>query len=151
MTVALKLVLSSYQFKLNFLLLDVQSLVCVVDLEACTAFGLVTRRAFRKSDAQKWFIVSFSLAAMIYTGSKALQYLGMLSRDNNNNWTRAFRVFDGKQTTAGDCWREERPRRDFTTESSSSRSLASETGDSSKLLFVANVRGKSNDSYPRMF
>ncbi|KAI8815598.1 uncharacterized protein EV422DRAFT_371710 [Fimicolochytrium jonesii] len=77
MTVANKLVLSSYQFKLNFLLLAVQSLVCVVVLEGFTAFGLVTRRAFRKSDAQKWFIVSFSLAAMIYTGSKALQYLSI--------------------------------------------------------------------------
>ncbi|KAJ3002042.1 GDP-mannose transporter into the lumen of the Golgi, partial [Thoreauomyces humboldtii] len=77
MTVTNKLVLSSYDFKLNFLLLAVQSAVCVVMLEAFSALGLVSRRKFRQEDARKWFIVSLSLAAMIYTGSKALQHLSI--------------------------------------------------------------------------
>ena len=75
MTVTNKLVLSSYNFKLNFLLLAIQSLVCVVLLEFFTFLGLTKHKKFSKSDAKSWFIVSLMLVLMIYSGSKAIQYL----------------------------------------------------------------------------
>ena len=75
MTITNKMVLSSFDFQLNFLLLAFQSLTCVVMLETFQILGLATHRPFRKKYAKKWGIVSCALVAMIYTGSKALQYL----------------------------------------------------------------------------
>ncbi|KND01080.1 UDP-galactose transporter [Spizellomyces punctatus DAOM BR117] len=77
MTLTNKLVLSSYDFKLNFLLLAIQSVICVITLEIFGGLGLVSRRRFSWDDGKKWFIVSASLVAMIYTGSKALQHLSI--------------------------------------------------------------------------
>ncbi|KAI8929745.1 hypothetical protein BC831DRAFT_442902 [Entophlyctis helioformis] len=77
MTVTNKLVLSSYDFKLNFLLLAIQSLVCVIMLEACSILGWLSHRPFRLPEAKNWFVVSLALVLMIYTGSKALQFLSI--------------------------------------------------------------------------
>ncbi|KAH6591758.1 hypothetical protein BASA61_004839 [Batrachochytrium salamandrivorans] len=77
MTVTNKLVLSSYDFKLNFLLLTIQSVVTILLLEICAGFGLLKHRPFRISEAKNWFAVSLSLVLMIYTGSKALQFLSI--------------------------------------------------------------------------
>ncbi|KAJ3169453.1 GDP-mannose transporter into the lumen of the Golgi [Geranomyces variabilis] len=77
MTVTNKLVLSSYEFRLNFFLLAVQSLVCVLMLEGFLGAGLISRRKFKVDDAKKWFIVSLALVAMIYTGARALAYLSI--------------------------------------------------------------------------
>ncbi|KAI9301502.1 hypothetical protein BJ944DRAFT_168943 [Cunninghamella echinulata] len=57
MTVTNKYVLSGYGFNMNFLLLTVQF------------------REFDKEEARKWFPIAAALVAMIYTGSKSLQYL----------------------------------------------------------------------------
>lgn len=75
MTVTNKVVLSSYDFKLNFLLLGIQSILCVLTLQLFVKFNMANHRKFNLADARAWFIVSFALVAMIYTGSKALQYL----------------------------------------------------------------------------
>ncbi|KAJ3283425.1 GDP-mannose transporter into the lumen of the Golgi [Borealophlyctis nickersoniae] len=77
MTVTNKLVLSSYDFRMNFLLLAIQSLVCVLMIQGFAKLGLVVHRPLNKPDAIKWFPVSLALVAMIYTGSKALQYLSI--------------------------------------------------------------------------
>ncbi|KAJ3179696.1 GDP-mannose transporter into the lumen of the Golgi [Gaertneriomyces sp. JEL0708] len=77
MTVTNKLVLSSYDFKMNFLLLAIQSFLCVATLETFAGLGLLSHRKLQRHEAKQWFIVSFSLVTMIYTGSKALQYLSI--------------------------------------------------------------------------
>lgn len=75
MIVTNKLVLSSYGFKMNFLLLAIQSLICVTMLESFKLFGLLKHRPFRAKEANQWFVVSLSLVLMIYSGSKAIQEL----------------------------------------------------------------------------
>ncbi|ORX49386.1 UDP-galactose transporter [Hesseltinella vesiculosa] len=57
MTVTNKYVLSGYGFNMNFLLLTIQF------------------REFDKEEARKWMPIAAALVAMIYTGSKSLQYL----------------------------------------------------------------------------
>ncbi|KAI8070895.1 hypothetical protein BC940DRAFT_235045 [Gongronella butleri] len=57
MTVTNKYVLSGYGFNMNFLLLTIQF------------------RDFEKDEARKWMPIAAALVAMIYTGSKSLQYL----------------------------------------------------------------------------
>ncbi|KAI9331679.1 hypothetical protein DFJ73DRAFT_856838 [Zopfochytrium polystomum] len=77
MTVTNKLILSSYEFHMNFIVLAVQSIVCVVILEICQKLGFLTHRPFMLEDAKRWFPVSLALVVMIYTGSKALQYMSI--------------------------------------------------------------------------
>jgi len=75
MTVTNKYVLSGFSFNLNFFLLAVQSIVCIVTIGTLKGFGVITYRQFNKDEAKKWSPIAFLLVAMIYTGSKALQYL----------------------------------------------------------------------------
>ncbi|KAK9893980.1 UDP-galactose transporter [Cystobasidium minutum MCA 4210] len=77
MTVVNKFVLSGHHFTMNFLLLTIQSLVCVACVVTCKRMKMITFRDFDKDDARKWFPVSFLLVLVIYTGSKALQYLSI--------------------------------------------------------------------------
>ncbi|KAJ3045205.1 GDP-mannose transporter into the lumen of the Golgi [Rhizophlyctis rosea] len=77
MTVTNKLVLSGYKLHLNLLLLAIQDFVCVLMVEIFAHFKLVEHRPLRKNDAKRWLPVSVALVAMIYTGSKALQYLSI--------------------------------------------------------------------------
>ncbi|KAK9467464.1 hypothetical protein V1512DRAFT_261252 [Lipomyces arxii] len=77
MTVTNKYVLSGYSFNLNFFLLIVQSIVCVVAIQTCKTLKIITYRDFNVSEAKKWFPISTLLVVMIYTGSKALQYLSI--------------------------------------------------------------------------
>jgi len=60
---------------MNFLLLCMQSLVCVLCVSAVKKFGIISFRSFDTADAKTWFPVSCSLVAVIYTGSKSLQFL----------------------------------------------------------------------------
>lgn len=57
---------------MNFLLLCIQSTVCV----SCVAFvkklGLISFRDFATKDAKAWFPISALLVGVIYTGSKSL-------------------------------------------------------------------------------
>ncbi|THX76177.1 UDP-galactose transporter [Aureobasidium pullulans] len=75
MTVTNKYVLGGRDFNLNFFLLCVQSVICLVTIESCKRGGLITYREFNMAQAKKWFPISALLVGMIYTGSKALAYL----------------------------------------------------------------------------
>ena len=77
MTLTNKLVLSSFNFKMNFLFLTIQSVGCVLLLELFTILGFTPHKSLNKTDAQIWFKVTLALVAMIYTGSKALQFLSV--------------------------------------------------------------------------
>ncbi|OAD67442.1 hypothetical protein PHYBLDRAFT_75134 [Phycomyces blakesleeanus NRRL 1555(-)] len=75
MTVTNKYVLSGFEFNMNFLLLSVQNIVTVTLLQSFKFFNLIKFRGFDKDEARKWMPIAASLVAMIYTGSKALQFL----------------------------------------------------------------------------
>lgn len=77
MTLVNKFVVSGADFSMTFLLLCIQSIICV----ACVAFvktlGLISFRAFDIEDAKTWFPISALLVSVIYTGSKSLQFLSI--------------------------------------------------------------------------
>ncbi|GAB5585289.1 GDP-mannose transporter into the lumen of the Golgi [Umbelopsis nana] len=75
MTVTNKYVVSGYDFNMNFFLLAIQSIVAVVLLESFKFLNLIKYRDFDWNEARNWFPIAAFLVAMIYTGSKALQYL----------------------------------------------------------------------------
>ncbi|KAF9954747.1 GDP-mannose transporter into the lumen of the Golgi [Mortierella alpina] len=77
MTVTNKMVLSRFDFNMNFLLLTIQALTAVVMLWVFKKFGLISYRKLDTSEAKKWFPISLALVAMIYTGSKSLQFLSI--------------------------------------------------------------------------
>ncbi|ABN67707.1 GDP-mannose transporter into the lumen of the Golgi [Scheffersomyces stipitis CBS 6054] len=77
MTVTNKYVLSGFSFNMNFLLLAVQSIVCIVTIGSLKSFGVITYRQFNKEEARKWSPIAVLLVIMIYTSSKALQYLSI--------------------------------------------------------------------------
>lgn len=77
MTVTNKYVLNGFSFNMNFVLLLVQSLVCVAAIAILKLFGVITYRPLNKTDAKNWAPISVLLVVMIYTGSKALQFLSI--------------------------------------------------------------------------
>ncbi|EXJ62597.1 GDP-mannose transporter 1 [Cladophialophora yegresii CBS 114405] len=77
MTVANKYILSFPDYNLNFFLLAVQSIVCVVAIQSCKTAGIITYRDFKTDEAKKWFPISLLLIGMIYTSTKALRYLSI--------------------------------------------------------------------------
>lgn len=77
MTVTNKFVLSGLGFNLNFFLLAVQSIVCVLAIQVCKSSGIITYRDFNVDEARKWFPVSLLLIGTIYTSTKALQFLSI--------------------------------------------------------------------------
>ncbi|THV75100.1 UDP-galactose transporter [Aureobasidium pullulans] len=77
MTTTNKYVLSGLDFNLNFFLLAVQSVVCIVAIQSCKSAGIITYRDFNSDEAKKWFPISLLLIGMIYTSTKALQYLSI--------------------------------------------------------------------------
>ncbi|KAI8048607.1 uncharacterized protein B0P05DRAFT_564392 [Gilbertella persicaria] len=74
MTVTNKYVVSG-DFNMIFFLLTIQSLVTVSFLQLFKFLNLIQYRGFDKETAKKWYPIVIFLVAMIYTGSKALQYL----------------------------------------------------------------------------
>ncbi|KAI8150228.1 hypothetical protein BJV82DRAFT_586367 [Fennellomyces sp. T-0311] len=74
MTVTNKYVVSG-DFNMVFLLLTVQSVVTVFFLQTFKFLNLIKFREFNVDEAKKWFPITIFLVAMIYTGSKALQFL----------------------------------------------------------------------------
>nr|CAG8616640.1 14648_t:CDS:2 [Entrophospora candida] len=77
MTVTNKYVLSGYDFNMNFLLLCVQSIVCVLLLKIFKLFNLISYKGIDLELSKTWSPVAFLLVAMIYTGSKSLQFLAI--------------------------------------------------------------------------
>lgn len=57
---------------MNFLLLAMQSIVCIGCVVVSKRFGLISFRDFDAEDAKRWFPISFLLVCVIYTGSKSL-------------------------------------------------------------------------------
>ncbi|KAF9245318.1 hypothetical protein BU15DRAFT_85642 [Melanogaster broomeanus] len=77
MTVVNKFVVSGRQFNMTFLLLSLQSVVCVVCVMAVKKLGIISFRDFDTQEAKTWFPISVLLVSVIYTGSKSLQYLSI--------------------------------------------------------------------------
>ncbi|THH02687.1 hypothetical protein EW026_g223 [Hermanssonia centrifuga] len=77
MTVVNKFVVSGSNFNMNFLLLCIQSTVCVSCVATVKKLGVISFREFDTKDAKAWFPISFLLVSVIYTGSKSLQYLNI--------------------------------------------------------------------------
>ncbi|KAG8949460.1 GDP-mannose transporter into the lumen of the Golgi [Tulasnella sp. 424] len=77
MTVVNKFVVSGAHFSMNFLLLAMQSIVCIGCVVVSKRFGLISFRDFDAEDAKRWFPISFLLVCVIYTGSKSLQFLSI--------------------------------------------------------------------------
>ena len=72
MTRHLQFVVSGRQFNMNFLLLCIQSFVCVACVYIVKKLGVISFRDFDMKDAKAWFPISFLLVSVIYTGSKSL-------------------------------------------------------------------------------
>ncbi|KAI0603253.1 UDP-galactose transporter [Biscogniauxia sp. FL1348] len=78
MTVVNKYVVSGSEWNLNFFYLAVQSIVCIVTIEACKQAGLIKNLApFDVNKGKRWFPISLLLVGMIYTSTKSLQYLSV--------------------------------------------------------------------------
>ena len=63
---------SGRQFNMNFLLLCIQSSVCVTAVYSVKKLGVISFREFDMKDAKAWFPISFALVSVIYTVSKSL-------------------------------------------------------------------------------
>ncbi|KAG5952866.1 GDP-mannose transporter into the lumen of the Golgi [Claviceps sorghi] len=78
MTVVNKYVVSGTFWNLNFFYLAVQAIVCITAISACKSLGLIGSLApFDSVKARKWFPISLLLVGMIYTSTKALQFLSV--------------------------------------------------------------------------
>ncbi|KAJ7074903.1 hypothetical protein B0H15DRAFT_868505 [Mycena belliarum] len=77
MTLINKFVVSGANFSMNFLLLCIQSMVCVSCVLIVKKAGIISFRAYDTADAKAWFPISFMLVLVIYTGSKSLQFLSI--------------------------------------------------------------------------
>lgn len=78
MTVVNKYVVSGTFWNLNFFYLAVQSIVCIVTIMVCKQLGMISTLApFDTTKAKKWFPISLLLVGMIYTSTKALQFLSV--------------------------------------------------------------------------
>lgn len=77
MTTTNKYVVSGHHFNLNFFLLAIQSIVCIIAIATLKFFGVITYRKFNTNEAKKWSPIAFLLVIMIYTSSKALKYLAI--------------------------------------------------------------------------
>lgn len=77
MTVTNKFVVNLNNFNMNFVMLFVQSLVCTLALVILRSLGYAKFRPLNRTDSKNWLPISFLLVIMIYTSSKALQYLAV--------------------------------------------------------------------------
>lgn len=68
----LQFVVSGQQFNMTFLLLSMQSIVCVTCVLTVKKLGIISFRDFDTKDAATWFPISVLLVSVIYTGSKSL-------------------------------------------------------------------------------
>lgn len=63
-SLATEYVVSGSHFNMNFLLLAIQSTVCVLCVAACKQLGVISYSAFDKDAARKWFPISFLLVCV---------------------------------------------------------------------------------------
>lgn len=71
----LQFIVNDPNFNLNLVVLMLQSLVGVLLVLIARQLGWIQLRGLNKRDVGLWFPISVLLAAVIYTGSKALQHL----------------------------------------------------------------------------
>lgn len=64
-------------FLSNFSPNNRQSLVCLLVIQGLKSAGIVNFRDFNSTEAKRWMPISVLLVAMIYTASKAMQYLSI--------------------------------------------------------------------------
>lgn len=69
---------------MNFLLLCIQSTVCVGCVLAVKKLGVISFRTFDVQDAKAWFPISFLLVTVIYTGSKSLVCPAVISYEGRD-------------------------------------------------------------------
>ncbi|KAI8870765.1 UDP-galactose transporter [Ramicandelaber brevisporus] len=77
MTVVNKIVMSKFEVSMTFLVLAIQSLASVLFLVVFRTFGTISFRPLQQVELKQWFPVSVSMAVMLYTGGKSLQYLNV--------------------------------------------------------------------------
>lgn len=78
MTVTNKYCVSGKYWNLNFFYLAIQSLVCILAIVSCKQVGMIKNLApFDSKKAKTWFPISILLVGMIYTSTKALQFLSV--------------------------------------------------------------------------
>lgn len=77
MTVTNKFVVNLKDFNMNLVMLFVQSLVCTLTLVVLKFLGYAKFRPLNKTDCKNWLPISILLVLMIYTSSKALQFLAV--------------------------------------------------------------------------
>ncbi|SCZ89861.1 BZ3500_MvSof-1268-A1-R1_Chr1-3g01623 [Microbotryum saponariae] len=77
MTVANKYIVSGRDFSMNFLMLAVQSCVSAAAVHGAKSSGIIAYPDFHWDSARNWAPVSLGLVALMYSGSKALQYLSI--------------------------------------------------------------------------
>jgi len=77
MTVVNKYVLSGKHFNMNLFVLLCQSLVGVTIVTIANRMKVISLRPLNMKDVKAWMPVSTLLVAVIFTGSKALQFLNM--------------------------------------------------------------------------
>ncbi|KAF7557770.1 hypothetical protein G7Z17_g386 [Cylindrodendrum hubeiense] len=77
MTVVNKYVVSGDSWNLTFLYLAIQAVVCILAITTCKQFGLIKVATFDPVKAKRWFPISLLLVGMIYTSTKALQFLSV--------------------------------------------------------------------------
>ncbi|KAH3900841.1 probable GDP-mannose transporter 1 [Saccharomycodes ludwigii] len=75
MTVTNKFVVNLDNFNMNFIMLFVQALVCIITLVILKLLGYAKFRPLNRQDCKNWLPISILLVLMIYTSSKALQFL----------------------------------------------------------------------------
>lgn len=96
MTVVNKYVVSGTNFDMNFLLLTIQSAVCVAAVFIAKKLGVITFRDWDTNDAKIWFPISALLVTVIYTGSKSLVSLSLSfvgeaeGRRKGRSWLRSL-------------------------------------------------------------
>ena len=66
---------------MNFLLLCIQSSVCVACVYTVKKLGIISFRDFDTKDAKMWFPISVMLVGVIYTGSKSLVGIAACGRE----------------------------------------------------------------------
>eukprot|EP00123_Amoebidium_parasiticum_P007790 comp18362_c0_seq1/m.19513 comp18362_c0_seq1/g.19513 ORF comp18362_c0_seq1/g.19513 comp18362_c0_seq1/m.19513 type:complete len:322 (-) comp18362_c0_seq1:272-1237(-) len=91
-----KFVLSSYQFKYPWALVTVQCLITVVLLRLLDAFTSVKVPHLQARKAQDWLPCTMLFVAMLFTGTKSLQYLSIPIVTVFKNLTNIFVAYGDK-------------------------------------------------------
>ncbi len=71
---------------MNFLLLCIQSSVCVACVMIVKTLGIISFRDFDMKEAKMWFPISVMLVGVIYTGSKSLVRYSRIETEECLRW-----------------------------------------------------------------